>query len=96
MNSNRCEPKGAWYTASGSSTWIVLLILLAALTLTSLTGCSTRYAVYPVIDSRLTAPCDWPIIKGPTYRDAIVLGIERGEALEDCANQIDRIRELTR
>jgi len=49
-----------------------------------------------VIDPRLTAPCDRPELRGDTYRDGILLAVERGEALTDCADRIDAIRSETR
>jgi len=94
MNSKQCEPKGAWYTASGSSLWIALLI--AALMLLSLTGCTARWAVYPVIDSRLTAPVEQPQLQGRTNRDVWRLAIEQREVIEDCADRMRAMRELTR
>jgi len=48
------------------------------------------------IDSRLTAPCDRPAIQGPTNRDVWRLAVEQKEALTDCADRIDAIRQLTR
>lgn len=74
---------------------IVSLILLAALILLSLQGCSTRSGVF-VMDSRLTAPCDRPVLQGSTNRDVWRLAVEQQEALTDCADRIDAIRSLTR
>ena len=65
------------------------------LTSAYLMACSTPSAVV-VIDPRLTAPCDRPELRGDTYRDGIVLAVERGEALTDCADRVDAIRGLTR
>jgi hypothetical protein len=48
------------------------------------------------IDSRLTAPCDRPELQGATNRDVWRLAVEQKEALTDCADRIDAIRQLTR
>ena len=61
----------------------------------SLMGCAAPSGVV-MIDPRLTAPCEQPQLRGDTYRDAVVLGVERGEALRDCAERMNTIRELTR
>ena len=96
MNSNRSGQSGGQAPASRSGTWTARLILLAVLTLPFLmTGCSARWAGCPV-DSRLTAPIVQPEIEGRTCRDVIRLAVEQREVIEDCADRMDVIRELSR
>jgi hypothetical protein len=83
------------WSASAYVMWIALWMLLAVLMFLSLPGCSTP-SVVAVMDSRLTAPCDRPALQGDTCRDVIRLAIEQDEALTDCADRIDAIRQLTR
>ena len=96
MNSNRSGQSGGQAPASRSAMWTVRLILLAVLTLPFLmTGCTARWAGCPV-DSRLTAPIVQPEIEGRTCRDVIRLAVEQREVIEDCADRMDVIRELSR
>ena len=96
MNWKPNAPSGGQAPASRSATWIALLTLLAVLTLPfSMTGCSARWAGCPV-DSRLTAPVVQPEIEGRTCRDVIRLAVEQREVIEDCADRMEAIRELSR
>jgi hypothetical protein len=78
--------------------WTALPILLAfSMFLFLTTGCSLRSGATPMtLDSRLTAPCDQPVIQGRTCRDTIRLAVEQRQALEDCAKRMDAIRQETR
>jgi hypothetical protein len=95
MHWSRHRRSGGSSTGTGFAWSSALLIPVVVLTLSSLQGCSNRLGAV-VIDPRLTAPCEQPVLRGTTYRDAIVLGVERGEALEECADRMDEIRGLTR
>lgn len=92
MSLSRRGANGSRRSASAFGTSIALSMI--ALTLLSLTACSVRSVA--VMDSRLTAPCDRPTLQGNTNRDVWRLAIEQDEALTDCADRIDAIRELTR
>jgi hypothetical protein len=96
MNSSRHVRADRWWSASAYALWIALWILLAVLMFLSLPGCSTPSVRVAVMDSRLTAPCERPALQGDTCRDVIRLAIEQDEALTDCADRINAIRNLTR
>ena len=96
MNWKQSAQRGEQAPASRSGMWTARLILLAALMLLFLmTGCSARWAGCPV-DSRLTAPIVQPEIEGRTCRDVIRLAVEQREVIEDCADRMEAIRELSR
>jgi len=96
MSLSRREKRGSLCTATGSAMWSVLLILLAVAMLPSLTGCSSASRAVLVLDPRLTAPVDRPELRGPTNADVWVLAVEQDEALQDCADRMGKIRQLTR
>jgi len=76
--------------------WTVRPILLVCLTsLFLMTGCTARWAGCPV-DSRLTAPIVQPEIEGRTCRDVIRLAVEQRDVIEDCADRMEAIREISR
>ena len=93
MNWSKRSRKGASSTGIGCGMWIGLLMI--ALMSLSLQGCASHSPVV-AMDSRLTAPCERPELQGGTNRDVWRLAIEQVEALEDCADRMDAIRELTR
>ena len=65
-------------------------MLLVALILLFLTACSKNYVVK--IDPRLTVPCYKPEITGDTYRDVVVLAIQRGDSIDECNARLEVIR----
>ena len=81
-------------TGTASARYTVSLILLAALTLPFLSGCSMRSAM--PLDERLTVPCERPQLQGETNRDVWALAIEQAYSLGDCAARMDAIRVLSR
>lgn len=93
MNWNRRSRKGVSSTGIGCGMWIGLLTI--ALTFPLLTACSTPSG-FAVIDPRLTAPVERPVLQGETNRDIWRLALDQAEAIEDCADRIDAIRSLTR
>jgi hypothetical protein len=96
MNSSKHVRADKWWSASAYVMWIVLWILLAVAMLPFLTGCSSASRAVLVLDPRLTAPVDRPELRGPTNADVWVLAVEQDEALQDCAERLDAIRQLTR
>jgi hypothetical protein len=48
------------------------------------------------VDSRLTEPVVQPEIEGRTCRDVIRLAVEQRGVIEDCAQRMNAIRELSR
>ena len=94
-----------WRLRSNRGGWCIVIvyrwcaswrILAGALMLMSLTACATPLPRVLVVDSRLTAPCERPVLGGATNRDVWVLAIEQAEALDDCSERMDVLRRLTR
>jgi hypothetical protein len=95
MNWKRLDWIGVWSTATVFVSWSVVLILLGALTLLLLTGCSIPSATVK-LDSRLTAPCERPTLQGPTNRDIWIFALDQQETLDDICTRMDAIRQETR
>ena len=68
-----------------------LLILLVALILISLLSSCSSLSLNSGV---LLQKCDKPMLEGKTYRDAVVLAVKRGQAIDECNLRIDKIREL--
>ena len=72
--------------------WIVLCLLL-------LTACSASEpvvrteTVYVRPPAELLEPCEHPEWRGRTYRDLVEHALRLRQALGDCADQVDAIRE---
>ena len=71
---------------------LFMKMLLAALILTFLMGCSKP----SVVSDALVVPCDRPKLTGDTWRDVALWGLAQEEALADCADRIDLIRDAVR
>ena len=65
--------------------WVVPCLLLC------LSSCARVIPYHP--DPAVLADCDLPMLAGNTYRDAVLLALERNRALQDCN---DRLRALRR
>ena len=56
-----------------------------------LTACGQNYL--PVKPSPvLTQDCDYPVLEGETYRDAVLLAERRGQALRECTARMRALR----
>lgn len=95
MNSNWRKPSSELCTGTGSAWSSEKPILLAVLMSASLIGCATPWGA-AVIDPRLTAPVVQPELQGETNRDVWVLAVEQQQAIAECAERMQLIRELSR
>jgi len=82
------------FTGIAHVLFIVSLILAAVLMFAFLTGCSARSVT--LIDPRLTAPVERPILLGPTNRDIWVYALQQQQAIEEYEERMQLIRELSR
>ena len=66
--------------------------LMLAFLLMFLTACGANYLPIKPNPS-LTRDCDYPVLDGETYRDALILVERRGDSLKECSGRMRAIRE---
>lgn len=93
MNWKKQEVSVGLFT--GKEYGMLIVLLMIVLMSVSLMGCTSPSHV-KVLDSRLTAPIERPVLQGDTNRDVWRLAIEQAEVIDECAERINAIRELSR